>query len=68
MLAPCKECTNRTENCHSACELYIAFRAEIEKQKEAKYKYYMEKEVYHQAMHNMKTRRGKNPVIRQTRK
>lgn len=68
MTAPCKGCNKRTENCHSDCELYMAFRTEVEKAKEARYKYYMEKEVYHLAMHNMKTKRGKNPVIRQTRK
>jgi hypothetical protein len=44
----CKDCTKRTVGCHSHCEIYKAFRTELDKRnelirknKEAYYKYRM---------------------------
>lgn len=31
MTAPCKDCPDRKQGCHSACPKYIAFRAERDK-------------------------------------
>ena len=31
MTAPCKDCPDRNQGCHSACPKYIAFRAERDK-------------------------------------
>ena len=28
MIAPCKDCQERTVGCHSSCDKYLAFRAE----------------------------------------
>ncbi len=34
MKAPCKDCENRHPSCHSHCEEYKAFRAEIDRERE----------------------------------
>ena len=31
MTAPCKDCPDRKQGCHSVCPKYIAFRAERDK-------------------------------------
>lgn len=34
MSAPCKDCADRTINCHSTCAKYLAFKHENDKQRE----------------------------------
>lgn len=36
MKAPCKDCEKRHPSCHSHCEEYKAFRAEIDRAREAR--------------------------------
>ncbi len=38
MKAPCKDCAERTANCHSKCEYYMAFRKEADKLREERMK------------------------------
>jgi hypothetical protein len=36
--APCKDCPNRHQGCHSECDKYIAFRKERDELNELKHK------------------------------
>lgn len=39
MNAPCKNCSERHTLCHSHCEKYLKFRAELDKANEVRRKY-----------------------------
>lgn len=36
MKAPCKDCTERANGCHSRCEEYIAYTQELKKERKNK--------------------------------
>lgn len=40
MNAPCKNCPDRKESCHSSCEKYIAYTVELEKMREDRHQNY----------------------------
>lgn len=33
-IAPCKDCKNRTINCHSKCKLYLQYRKDLDEYNE----------------------------------
>lgn len=39
MNVPCKDCPDRTADCHSKCEKYIDYSKEVEKVREQRAKY-----------------------------
>lgn len=54
MKAPCKDCLDRHQGCHSECEKYIAFRKERDELNELKHqeneKYYGRFAKYNRAL------------------
>lgn len=59
MKAPCKDCSERCLNCHSACEEYFKYRQEIIKQSVSKYNDSNHKAYVSEACMRMKKRRNK---------
>ena len=59
MKAPCKDCSERCLNCHSACEEYFKYRYEIMKASVAKYNDLIHKAYVSEACMRMKKSRKK---------
>lgn len=57
MKAPCKDCSKRCLNCHSACEEYFQYRREIMKASVVKYNDSNHKAYVSEACRRMKKRK-----------
>lgn len=64
MKAPCKNCSERCLNCHSACEEYFQYRYEIMKASVVKYNDSNHKAYVSEACRRMKKRSNKNDIKR----
>lgn len=56
-IAPCKGCGKRQLGCHSKCEPFAEWRAELEKMKEARRKIFEEEDFIIQNVARMRKRR-----------
>lgn len=59
MKAPCKDCSERCLNCHSACEEYLQYRCEIMKASVTEHNVSSHKAYVSEACRRMKKRRKK---------
>lgn len=55
-MCPCKDCTNRTESCHSDCTEYVSWKKELNEMRKQEYS---EKLVYCAILdHKMKVKQS----------
>lgn len=55
--APCKDCSDRHQNCWSECEKYRTFRALMDAVSEKKQKHHAEEDDFFRAIHKYDPKR-----------